>query len=84
MSAGTVWVVICGEILEGGRVLGVFANEADAEEAAPALAEEAFGVGGWHRIWGEAPYYWECGCDWLEVQEWPVLAGPVAKSGSAA
>jgi len=76
-----IYIVLSGENGEGGKVIKVFADPDTAIEQAPVLTERHLGpwVGG--RV-SEASVVtrcdvpvvasWESGCDWLEVQEWPV------------
>lgn len=63
-----VFIVMHGELHEGGRVVSVHEDEEDAIKAA--LAVKTCFAGGWV---AEEENFWVNGCDFVEVKEETVL-----------
>ena len=65
-----VWVVLNGEMHEGGSVVSVHDSKNKAVKAA--LAVHPHFDGGWEPL-PEENLSWGNGCDYVTVEEWEVL-----------
>jgi hypothetical protein len=64
-----VWIVLNGEMHEGGAVVSVHDSKIKAMSAA--LKVETHFSGGWQPL--PDPDSWGNGCDYVTVEEWEIL-----------